>query len=128
MKALQKCNDAIVNNASPGPCPDAKATESITKATSKLRSSVNKGCGGSDKSCGTGGDDDSLASIGWNMGNCPNFENGSCSNAIANCDGVSTCLLCVGEAAVDQAINLYYGDLDTGTSNSDVIKCQRAIG
>jgi hypothetical protein len=128
MKALQKCNDHVVNNTSPGPCPDAKATESITKAESKLRSAVNSKCGGSDKSCGTGGDDETLATIGWNIGNCPNFENGSCANAIANCDGISNCLLCVGEAAVDQAITLYYGDLDTGTTNSDVIKCQRAIG
>src|SRR6185369_11783924 len=63
MKALQKCNDHVVNNASPGPCPDAQATESINKAESKLRASVNSKCGGSDKSCGTGADDDSLASI-----------------------------------------------------------------
>ena len=35
------------------------------KAESKLRAAMDKKCGGGDRSCGTGGDDDSLASIGW---------------------------------------------------------------
>ena len=128
MKALQKCNDAVTSNVSPGPCPDAKASATISKADSKLRAAVDKKCGGADHSCGTGGDDDSLASIGWNIGACPNFESGSCNGAIANCDDVSNCLGCVGEAAVDQAIALYYGNLDQGATASDVISCQRAIG
>jgi hypothetical protein len=127
MKALQKCEDKVVNNSAPGPCPDSKASGSIATAQGKLRDSVNKGCGGTDRSCGTGGDDVPLAAIGWS-GNCPNFESGSCNNAITSCDGINTCLLCVDEAAVDQAIDLYYGNLDLGTTNSDVIKCQRSIG
>lgn len=127
LKALQKCNDAVVTDASPGPCPDAKAAGKITKAESKLRSSIDKKCGGADKSCGTGADDDSLAAIGW-TGDCPNFENGGCTNAIADCDDVSDCLVCVDEAAVDQAIDLYYGDLNLTTTDPATIGCQRAIG
>jgi len=128
MKALQKCNDAVVSNVSPGPCPDAKASAKIAKAETKLRTTIDGKCGGLDHSCGTGGDDESLASIGWNIGTCPNFENGACNNAIANCDDVSQCLVCIGEKAVDQAIQLYYGSLDQGASASDVIGCQRSIG
>src|SRR6185369_7908619 len=71
MKALQKCNDNVVNNASAGPCPDATATSKITTAESKFRAAIDKKCGGLDHSCGSGGDDESLASIGWNVGNCP---------------------------------------------------------
>src|SRR5690242_3456481 len=127
MKALQKCNDAVVLGSASGPCPDGKATATITSASSKLRVAIAKKCGGADRACGTA-DDDSLASIGWDIGSCPNFESGSCTNAITDCDGVSTCLLCVGEAAVDQAITLYYGALDTNTTDHDVISCQRAIG
>jgi hypothetical protein len=127
MKALEKCNDAVVLGSASGPCPDGKASATITTARGKLRAAVAKKCGGADRACGTA-DDDSLASIGWNISSCPNFESGSCTNPIADCDGVSTCLLCVGDAAVDQAIALYYGALDTNTTDHDVITCQRAIG
>ncbi len=128
VKALQKCNDLVVNNAMPGPCPDATASAKISKAASKLRVAIDKGCGGDDKVCGTGGDDDSLASIGWGSGTCPNFENGSCNNAVTDCGDVSDCLLCVDDAAVNQAMTLYYGSLDQSATDSAVIMCQRAIG
>ncbi len=128
MKALHRCHDKVVKRAAVLPCPDAKTLQKITKAGTKLQTAVDKACGGADRSCGTGGDDDSLASIGWNGGVCANFESGSCSNTIANCDGVSDCLLCVDGAAVDQAIALYYDEFDLVTTNSTIIKCQRAIG
>ncbi|MBI3767895.1 MAG: hypothetical protein HY271_05285 [Deltaproteobacteria bacterium] len=127
MTALQKCNDAVVTDASAGPCPDSKASAKIASAMSKVQRVVESQCGGADRTCGTG-DDDSLASIGWNISICPNIEGGNCTNPIANCDDVSQCLLCVGETAVDQAITLYYGDFDLATSDPTVVKCQRAIG
>src|SRR4051794_35199796 len=106
--ALQKCRDAVASGASTGSCPDAKAQAKIVKTEQKMRDSVAKQCGGADRTCGTA-DDDSLASIGWSMGTCPNFETAGCTNAISNCTGVGDCLACVDEAAVDQAISLYYG-------------------
>src|SRR6185369_14383381 len=67
---------------------------------------------------------------------CPNFESGSCNNAISatNCSGISTCLLCIDDAAVDQAIGLYYDALNpTDPKSKDkheksLNKCQAAIG
>jgi hypothetical protein len=60
--------------------------------------------------CGSGSDE-TLASIGWNVGTCPNFESGACTNSISHCGDVATCPACVGNAAVDQAIGLYYDHL-----------------
>jgi hypothetical protein len=127
-KALQKCNEAVAKDKIPGPCPDTPASDKIAKADSKLRAGIAKKCGGSNKSC-LDGDAVPLASIGWPAA-CPNFEGGTCTNAISNCDDISDCLLCIGEAAVDQAISLYYDDLETGEfgTNSDLNKCQVAIG
>ena len=42
---------------------------------------------------------------------CPNVENGRCTNAINSCGDIPTCIACISEAAVDQAIGLYYGML-----------------
>ncbi len=126
LRILQKCRDAVLTGKSGGPCPDLKASDAITKASAKLRAALDKQCGGADRDCGTAGDNDALASIGWGS-TCPNFENGSCNNAISNCDGVSNCLLCVDEAAVDQGITLYYGSLQN-TSDSTLKRCQREIG
>ena len=126
-KLLQKCEDKVLSGKLAGPCPDAKTAEKIAKAESKLRQSVDKQCGGSDRSCGTGGDDDALASIGWDGGTCPNFEQGSCDGAIADCDDVADCVACVDHAAIGQAIDLYYDEL-APTTDRDLLKCQRAIG
>jgi hypothetical protein len=127
-KAMQKCRETIAKGT-PGSCPDAIATPKIAKADSKLRAGINKQCGGSTKLC-TDGDAVALNLIGWDMGTCPSIEGGSCTNAIANCNDVSDCLICVGESAVDQVIALYYDDLvgaEFGTG-SDISKCQLAIG
>ena len=125
VKALQNCQDEVLLHAISGPCPDTTASGKIAKAETKLRTKVGRDCGGGDGVCGTG-DDFTPASIGWG-GSCPNFEHGSCGAAITNCNGINDCVTCVDRAAVDQAINLYYGSLASST-NGDVINCQRAIG
>src|SRR5262245_41630305 len=131
--ALQKCEDKKTSGKLPPATvclSDAKTAEKIQKAVTKLEASIAKDCGGKDKTCGTS-DDDSLASIGWGgVTTCPNFENGSCNGPINDCGDIAECIACVDEAAVDQAIDLYYGDLDQSQfdTNSQVNKCQRAIG
>src|SRR4029077_14172582 len=65
MKALQKCEDGVVQHVSPGPCPDGTASAKIAQAHSKMRAAVSTGCGGADRSCGTGGDDTALNTVGW---------------------------------------------------------------
>ena len=51
VKALAKCNEGIVKTGT-GTCPDSKATAAITKAETKMRSTIDKTCGGNDKICG----------------------------------------------------------------------------
>ena len=134
-KALQKCEDRVVKGKLPQltDCyAEAKTATAVAKAATKLSSTIIKGCGGKDKACGTG-DDEALTNIGWDIGACVNFENGSCTNVIADCGDIATCLQCIGEAAVDQALWLYYDDLtltDPKGSKAEkaLNKCQQAIG
>lgn len=126
MKGLQKCEDGRLMGKVSGTCPDAKTATGIAKAATKLRIAIDKKCGGPDRECSTPSGNDSLASIGWGNA-CPNFEGGSCNNAINDCEDISNCLLCVDEAAVDQGIDLYYASL-VNTSDSAIKKCQREIG
>ncbi len=125
MKAMARCHDAILTGKLPGPCPDAKTSGSIGKAKAKLRTALDKKCGGPDRQCGSG-TDEPLASIGWGS-TCPNFEGGACDGGITDCGDIADCLLCVGDAAVDQAVDLYFGDLSAST-DSNVERCQREIG
>jgi hypothetical protein len=132
-KALQKCEDGVVKRKITGPCPDAKAAESIAKAQTKLDSGIAKACGGKNKACESGGDDVPLDLLGWPAA-CPDFEDKGCTNAIANCGDIATCVACTGEVAVDQAIELYYGTLQpTDPKSKDkheksLNKCQGTIG
>jgi len=126
MKALGRCEDAVLSGKLAGPCPDAKTAAVLAKAEAKLRSSIQKKCGGPDGVCGSG-TDETLASIGWDVGACRNFESGSCANPIGHCGDVADCLVCVGDAAVDQAIGLYYDAL-AASADGTVQRCQREIG
>ena len=123
IKALARCEDQILTGKIAGPCPDAKAASQITKASTKLRSAIDQKCGGGDRSCGTGGDDDTLASLGFG-GSCPNIQSGTCNGTLANCDDVADCVSCIDQSAIDQAI-----DLSTGAPapNAEALGCQREI-
>ncbi len=132
-KALQKCEDGVVKHKLAGPCPDQKASDSIAKAQAKLAGGIAKACGGKDKTCGSGGDDVPLGVVGWS-GPCPDLEGKGCSNAIDDCNGIATCVSCIGDVAVDQAIGLYYDALQpTDPKSKDkrekaLNKCQAVIG
>ena len=133
-KALQRCEDVKLKGKLPPATEcrtEAKAAAAIAKAAAKLTSGIAKACGGEDKLCGgaNGADDQSLASIGWDLGTCPNFEDGSCDNAIADCTDVATCLSCIADHAVTQAIATSYAALQPTTSaDKELRKCQVAIG
>src|SRR6185369_7453013 len=103
------------------------ASSKIASAAARVREKIASACGGGDGTCGTG-DDESLSAIGWNIGSCPNFESGSCTNAITDCDDISTCLLCVDDAAVDQQIALDYHAFHSSSPGTDLNQCQKSIG
>ncbi len=108
---------------------DGRTAALVAKAVAKLSSLIVRGCAGKDKSCGTA-DDDDLTAIGWNIGNCPDFENAGCTNAIASCADIASCLECIGGRAVDQALALAYGALAPTVPKAQkrLNACQQSIG
>ena len=86
LTASQRCEDSIVRGRFLGPCPDPTTAAKLARIHARLYNSIRRTCGGPSRVCGVGGDDDSLASIGWDIGHCPNIVGGApCSNAIADC-------------------------------------------
>lgn len=126
-KAEQACEDGVVARRG-GSCPDGKALAKVSKAAFKLRRVVSKACGGGDANCGTGTDDEPLAAIGWDLGTCPGIAGGTCGGALVDCDDVTDCVQCAGEAAVDQVLGLTYASLNLANSGPSIERCQRAIG
>ncbi len=128
-KILQKCREATLKGKV---CDNAKTQASIDKARAKLGGTITKACQGKDKSCNTIDADDtqpSLADIGWNIGTCPDFEVQGCTNAITDCDDIPTCIQCIAEESVNQAIDLYYpSGRPSSTGNKALNKCQATIG
>src|SRR5256885_12736729 len=90
VKLLAKCHEQVVIGKRPGPCPDLSTAAKIAALDAKLKRAIDQQCGGDDRTCGTA-DDDTLASIGWDVGSCPGFE-GGCTAPIADCGDVATCL------------------------------------
>ena len=45
-KAMQKCQEGVLTGKLPGPCPDAKAADKITKAAQKLQDGITGKCAG----------------------------------------------------------------------------------
>lgn len=127
--ALQRCEDSIVRGKFAGPCPDSKTAVKLARINAKLDNSIRRKCGGRDRVCGVGGDDDSLATIGWDIGQCPGIVGGAqCTNAIGHCADIADCLNCAGGAVTDDAITLAFGAFSVSGSGTPIRKCQREIG
>jgi cysteine-rich repeat protein len=135
LKSLHKCEDQKLKGKLPAATDchlEPKTAEAIAKAESKLRAGVPKKCGGKNKACNpadAGVDaDDALASIGWDLGICPSFENSACVNALEDCDDVAACLFCANEAAVDQERALIFDALADADPQTALGKCQSTLG
>jgi len=135
-KALQRCEDAKVRGRGGALVPpfadchaDAKTAATLAKASSKLRATVAKRCGGDDRACGTADDLDVQLDLGFPAA-CPDLENAGCDAGLTHCDEVTDCLACIAGRAVDRSIALYYDDLVPTDPAADGArnKCQRAIG
>jgi hypothetical protein len=129
-KYLQRCEAAVLKTGT-GSCPDASAAAKIATAASKLALAIDKACGGVDRLCGGDlTDEEPPAGLGWPAA-CPNFENDAdpaCSAPLTDCGDVAACIGCIGEAAVDQAIALYYDSLTPSSAGTLLNRCQDAIG
>jgi hypothetical protein len=140
-KALQKCEEAKVKDKHADPCPNPsglpgtagrKAADKIAKAVSKLGAKIAGACGGDDKACGGNLANETGGALAGFPFQCPDFEGAGCTGSIEqlSCGGIAACLECIAETAIDQAIVLYYGDLeDTDPEAQKALnKCQQAIG
>jgi len=154
-KVLTKCNDSLLkakagfNGQQGAGCRslDGKTQDALDKIAGKLEAGVDKACGGSSKTCQDG---DALdlddPAIGWGpsggfAGTCPGFEDelscqfiiDDCGGAASSGNGVSDCLLCINDEAVDQALDVLYGDLDPTNFGAGAEpektrnKCQQAL-
>ncbi len=128
-KALVRCEGDKVNGKLPPATNCAvEAGSQLTKAATKLASGIAKACGGSDKICGGNlSGEITTPQLGWPVA-CPDFEGTGCTGATTDCGGITSCLQCIDDAAVDQAVDMYFDDLVATTPGSDVNKCQQAIG
>jgi hypothetical protein len=134
-KALGACHAKIVRGKLPADTvcrAESKAAAAVTKARDRVDKTLAKSCGGKDKTCGVGGDDVPLAEIGWDSASCPSFPGATCTNAVTDCTDIATCLTCIGEAAVDQAIGLAHDALiptdPKDKAEKPLNKCQAAVG
>jgi hypothetical protein len=140
-KTLQKCEEAKVKDKHTDPCPNPggavgtagrKAADKIAKAISKLHAGIDKQCGGVDKVCGGNTSKEVGGALAGRPEICPDFEGNGCTNAIdlLECTGIADCIECIGEAAVDEAIALYYADLEDAdpVAQAALNKCQQTIG
>lgn len=132
LKALARCGDKVTAGKLP-PGTDcgveAKTAIKLAKVAAKMRATIDKACGGADKTCGAGGDDEPLASIGWDLGTCPDLLGQGCDGVLSDCGDVSDCLACLGDEASTDLTALYFADLDLASpAKSPLEKCQRLIG
>jgi len=132
-RALRRCGERIVRGKLP-PGTDCLAhlptANALSRAGDKLRARVTKACGGSDRTCGTA-DDDPLAEIGWDIGSCPFIVGAPCDEiAIGSCADVSTCLECIGDAAVSASLEFVYGAMiaTDPKTQKEQRRCQLALG
>jgi len=121
-KVMQKrrwCEDAnLFSGGALGDCSEDGffVTFKIASLKAKFRKHVEAACR-----------NETLASIGWDIGRCPNFEGGTCSNPIGSVNDIPDCILCINEAADSQALSLYYDGL-TVPPPTGLRACQRQIG
>lgn len=117
LKALQKCQDALLNGKVPS-CPDTKANEKIAGAAQKLNDDITGDCE----------DADIVTILG---GTCTKFgtvdESGACNVATTTAAQAVTCFQCLGTSNVDGMIAFLYGGKDA-SPDGDALKCQRSIG
>jgi hypothetical protein len=126
VQVLRRCRARVLTAALPR-STDCTTDPRIARATVKAKAAIAARCCGTDAACGSA-DDDSLTSIGWDVGRCPDFEGVGCAGPIASGSDVGRCLTCVGAAAAEQLVELAAGAGNPAPRGSVLERCQVAIG
>ena len=126
VKTLQGCRERVRAGRLPL-STDCGADAALTTGAAKLASGIAAQCCGPDRSCGTP-DDEALASLGWDVGSCPDVVNAGCTNALAHPGDIATCLACVGRSAADELTALLYEPFAPAPSGTAAARCQATLG
>ncbi|TMA54115.1 MAG: hypothetical protein E6J75_14380 [Deltaproteobacteria bacterium] len=130
MKARERCADRVIAGRLP-PATDCRSEPTtalrLASAAEKASAGVVRACCGTDGLCATA-DDDSLAALGWDVGSCPNLQNGACMNAVGGDADIPVCFTCIGAAAVGRLIALDFGPDGPAPAAPAIAICRRAIG
>jgi hypothetical protein len=129
-EAVEECEAEVRLGVLPAAtdCRTAPGTTvAIAAAAARARGRIAGRCCGPDRACGTG-DDETLPSVGWTAGACPDLESGGCTAATADPGDVADCLTCGGTTASARAFELIYERFAGASPGSAVAKCQGAIG
>lgn len=128
-RILGLCEARVVRNAL---APDTdcatnpRTARRLALADAALRRSVASACGGNDRTCGSGGDDESLAAVGWDSGACPGVLGSSCTMPIEHCGDLADCLTCASSGASGSWAVFWKGDR-IDPIEPGIPRCQRAI-
>jgi hypothetical protein len=126
LKLVRKCRDRVHAGALP-PSVDCRAEPRLAAAGARLAAAVAAACCGADGACATG-DDDALAAIGWDVGQCPDLEHLGCTDPVLHPGDVSACLACTGTAAADRLGALIFEPLAPSAAGSPLRRCQTSLG
>lgn len=128
--SLRKCEDAKRTGKLPafGACAAEPAVVvARAPAVSKLRTTVERACGGADRRCGSA-DDVTLVAMAW-PGTCPDLEGSGCPGPIASCADVPACVACLADAAVSRGLALVYAPFTVADPKTQktIGRCQHAL-
>lgn len=127
-KLLSRCQDRVLRGLLP-PATDcateARTAPGLARAEAKLRRTIAAACGGADRACGTGGDDEPLAGVGWDAASCPDVESAGCTQTIRDCGDVADCTLCLNAHASDAVLATSGARANLASPpGSDLERCQ----
>jgi hypothetical protein len=134
MNALRQCENKVTKGQFPvgTDCQtEPTVVARLTVSQKHLHNTINARCGGGNHTCNasdTGSHtDETLASIGWDIGACPGFEGTGCTNTITDCNDIVDCISCIATAAESQALTLYDGAFNLPAAAPALAKCQLEI-
>ena len=130
-RALAACEVRVTRGRLPADTACAgepRTASTLARAEARLRKAIDRACGGADRTCGSAGDDDAPAALGW-PASCPDYAAHGCTGAIDDCGDVADCLACASAAATDQALAVVAGTLAPSSPRTERVlnRCQRAL-